>query len=368
MCTLRRPSPACLTFALVVALAPAARGQDPTYQVDKEYKLQLKADALVRKEWTRNLFADPDTDRWRFQIRPRLEVSVDWFRLGVGGDFDYSSDQNLEDLPAGQPLRDNYDSRDARLDLAFAGLETRYLGVQGGRFRMPVGLTEMLWDRDLRPQGGAVTLRTGGSGGRLSATALGARGSHPLDDDDAELLLFSATADLPSGRQTRLELTGSYLKFRKLEGIEPRLRRQNNRNATGGLAHDYHVWDGVARLRHEGPVPLQLVADYSHNGAVDAQGRGLWLAAVLGAIKGSRSRLEYTYASVDRDATVAAYAGDDFFWQTGWEGHRGDLGVRAGERSSLHVIGQLIRFKDAARTDEQEHWIRRYRVELRVDY
>jgi len=357
----------CLALALGL-LAALSEAQDPTtYQVEREYKLQLKAEALLRKEWTRNLFADPDQDRWRVQLRPRLEASVRWFRLGVGGDFNHSSDKNVE-LAPGLPLRDNYDSRDARLDLAFAGLETRFVRIEGGRFRMPVALTEMLWDRDLRPQGAAVTVRTSGNSGRFSATALGARGSHSLDDDDAEMLLLSATADLPSGPKTRLELTGSYLAFRKIAGIEPRLRRQNNRAAGGGFAHDYHVLDGIVRLRNEGNVPTQLVAEYSKNTSVDTQGRGLWLAVILGSVKASRSRLEYTYASVDRDATLAAYAGDDFFWQTGWEGHRGDLGVRASDRSSLHAIAQLIRFKDAARTDEQEHWIRRYRVELRFDY
>ena len=63
-----------------------------------------------------------------------------------------------------------------------------------------------------------------------------------------------------------------------------------------------------------------------------------------------------------------AYAGDDFFWQTGWAGHRGDIGVRASDRSSFHAVAQLIRFKDSPNTDEQQHWIRRYRLELRFEY
>jgi hypothetical protein len=359
--------PWCPALALAL-LGPGAAAQDPTtYQVEREYKLQFKADGLLRKEWTRNLFAGPNQDRWRLQVRPRLEASVHWLRLGVGGEFNYSDDKNVE-LAPGLPLRDNYDSRDARLDLAFAGVETRFLRIEGGRFRMPVALTEMLWDRDLRPQGGAVTVRTSGSSSRFSATALGARGSHVFVDDHAEMLLLSATADLASGKDSRLELTGSYLAFRKIADIEPRLRRQNNRVAGGGFANDYHVLDGVVRLRHEGNVPTELVADYSKNTSVEAEGHGLWLAVALGSVRASRSRVEYTYASVDRDATLAAYAGDDFFWQTGWAGHRGDIGVRASDRSSFHAVAQLIRFKDSPNTDEQQHWIRRYRLELRFEY
>jgi hypothetical protein len=56
-------------------------------------------------------------------------------------------------------VRDNYKSRDARFDLAFGRLEpASWIRIEGGRFEMPVRLTEMIWDRDLRPQGGALTL------------------------------------------------------------------------------------------------------------------------------------------------------------------------------------------------------------------
>ena len=47
----------------------------------------------------------------------------------------------------------------------------------------------------------------------------------------------------------------------------------------------------------------------------------------MGATGVSRGQLDYTYAKVDKDATLAAYNTDDFFWGTGWEGHRVDLGL-----------------------------------------
>jgi hypothetical protein len=357
---------ALLSLSLA-SLASASQAQDPApvYQSSQEYKFQLRADGLARQEWTRNLFEVPNQDRWRLQIRPHLDASLHWFRLGVGGEFNWSKDENIEPRPA--LLRDNYDSRDARLDLAFAGIEASWLRIEGGRFRMPVALTEMLWDRDLRPQGAVVTLRTSGREARLSLTALGARGSHVFDDDDAEMLLLSASADLPSGQRTRLELVGSYLAFRKIAGIEPMIRRQNTRLA-GLFTEDYRVVDGILRLRHEGNMPTQLVLDYAKNTAVDQDGSGLWLSLILGSVKQSRSRLEYVYAKVDKDATLAAYTGDDFFWSTGWEGHRGDLGVRASDRAALHGVAQIMRFKDSPRPEERDHWIRRFRLELRFDY
>jgi hypothetical protein len=366
--------PALLAAGLAL-LAPPLWAQDPTpaYQVEQEYKLQIKVDGLARKEWTTDLFGDvPDQDRWRLQLRPRLEASLHWLRLGVGADLNHSSDENTVVEPGGgRPalLRDNYDSKDARLDLAFAAIEARWLRIEGGRFRMPVALTEMLWDRDLRPQGAAVTLRPGGSSGstRLALTALGARGSHAFEDEDTEMLLLSAGLDLPASGQSRLELTGSYLAFRDIASIEPMIRRQNTRLA-GAFVNDYHVVDGILRLRHEGGLPTQFVVDYAWNTSVDQDNKGLWLAAILGSTKLSRSRLEYTYATVDKDATLAAYAGDDFFWATGWAGHRGELAVRVAERGTVHGIAQIIRFKDSPREEERDHWIKRYRVELRFEY
>ena len=68
---------------------------------------------------------------------------------------------------------------------------------------------------------------------------------------------------------------------------------------------------------------------------------------VLGSTATARGSLEYTYASMDKDATLAAYTTDDFIWGTGWSGHRLDLGVRISDRASSHVVGQLQKFKDS---------------------
>ena len=113
---------------------------------------------------------------------------------------------------------------------------------------------------------------------------------------------------------------------------------------------------------------MQLVFDYCWNNAVDAENKGLWFAAVLGAIGVSPARLEYTYAKVDKDATLAAYNSDDFFWGTGWEGHRGDLGVSTRKNNSIHGIAQWQRFKDSPDPLVRDEWVTRYRLEWRTRF
>jgi hypothetical protein len=126
--------------------------------------------------------------------------------------------------------------------------------------------------------------------------------------------------------------------------------------------------DLVARYNREGRVEVQLVADYCRNTAVDSANDGLWLAAVLGSTRTARASLEYTFARVGTDATLAAFAADDFLWETGWEGHRADLGVRLREHYALHGVVQRQRFREAPRVEERDLWLDRYRLELRVRY
>jgi hypothetical protein len=358
-------------FAAVLLAAASALAQEPAavYQTQPAHAFRFAGDALARYEWTRDI---PDgtgavtkTERWRLQARPRLELTVGPFEAGVGGEFNYSEDENDKGPDGGEPLiiRDNYRSRDARVDLAYGRLKLGPVTAQGGRFFMPVALTEMIWDRDLRPQGGALTLGFG-SGTHLALTGLYAKGSHVFED---ESVMYGGAAELTftTGVQSKLQVVGTYLEWNDLAKLSHPLWRQNT--TLHLLANDYRVFDVVGRLTGGGNLPFVLVADYCRNTAVDELNHGLWLSGVLGALGTSRLRLEYTYAKVDRDATVAAFNTDDFFWGTGWEGHRLDLG--SGNTSgSLHVVGQRQRFKDSPNDLVRNQWVTRIRVELRVDF
>jgi hypothetical protein len=370
-----RPALLLPVLAGALALPAAAQEPAPVYQTAPARQFGFHADLLLRQEWNKDFLTGtslgPD-DRRRLQFRPRLEFGSGAVQIGVGGEFNTSSDDNTRP-PAGQTtlgtIRDNYDSRDARLDLAFLRL-TPIKGVrlEGGRFVMPVELTEMIWDKDLRPQGAALTLSTGAAGTtRFGLTGLWARGSHVFDDDETDMYVLSAELELPAGASGTFQLVGSYVEWRRADRLEPAIRRQNTRVA-GELTREYKLVDVVARVRSRGQVPLQLVADLSWNTAVDDRKRGLWLAAVLGALKTSPARLEYVFAKVDRDATLAAYGADDFFWVTGWAGHKLDLGASIGKNTSLHAVGQLQRFKDSGRADERDHWVKRLRLEVRATY
>jgi len=209
---------------------------------------------------------------------------------------------------------------------------------------------------------------------KLAVTGVYGRGSHIFPEGNAFELadrdtvwIGSATMTFSAGAKDRIELVGSFLKFDDLGFVDTRLRRQNTRTG-GALVLPYEVLDLVARYHGEGRVSTTMVADYSKNTAVDANNRGLWLAVVLGSVVTARGSLEYTYAQVDKDATLAAYTTDDFIWGTGWAGHRLDLGVRMSDRASSHVVGQLQRFKDSPIEADRDTYLKRVRVEVRFAY
>jgi hypothetical protein len=328
-------------------------------------------DAIGREEWTRNVPTDDGTtkneSRWSIQARPRYEVTFGPFDLGVGAAINYSHDRNDEPPKGGSLaiIRDNYRSRDLRLDLAYARLRLGPVTAQAGRFVMPLPLTEMVWDRELHPQGGAASVSLGAAGSprHFALTGIYAQGSHVFEDRS---VMYGGGAELTlaTGTSSGLQLVGSYLQFEKLDELDPVLGRQNT-TLGGHFLHEYRVADAVVRLTTGGP--MTIVADYCWNTALRSNNRGLWLAATFGALATTVAQVEYTYARIDRDATVAAFNGDDFYWGTGWEGHRFEIGRGTAKNSSVHAIAQWQRPKgdDLATSDR---WVLRWRMEWRSSF
>ena len=366
-------SPVVTALLLAASSLPAA-AQEAGAVYQKPEKLRFTIDSVLREEWTRDIFVSATStrneDRFLGWVFPGLEANLGKFQLGAAGGFYWSSTKNYEPIPT--PQRDNFRSRDARVDRAFAKFEIPWLRVEGGRFTMPIAFTEMIWDKELKPQGGAVRLGINDRGSLrgLGLTGLYAKGSH-VYEDETEMIAISGDAVFGTGGESTTQLVGSYVEFLNLDTVQPYLRRQNSRVVapgppSGPLSLDYKILDGVLRIRRGGAVPVQVVGDYCVNTAADDNNKGLWLAAAIGSLNSTRARLDYTYAKVDKDATLAEYAADDFLWGTGWEGHRGDFGFRTTSKSSLHAIAQWQRFKDSGRIAEQDLWVKRFRLELRV--
>ena len=343
----------------------------------------ITGDIIVRQEWTDNIFTTPDpvpAHRTRFQIRPRFEVETNSLRMILGADASYSTDNNVEpDTGVTLPLnliRDNYDSRSIRLDLASLGVNlSPAIKLDAGRLAMPFRLTNMVWDQDLRIQGGALqwTLYQGKTAEPIAkVSGIYSRGSHVFGDSKDPkgsslgdgVTIKGGSLDLGFGSSKRFDFSGTYMQFDNIGYLEKMIRRQNTR-VDGLLTREYQVIDVVLRFRIDAPLPIQIVVDGAQNHKAPDQKNGFWATLVLGSLKETRFRGEYTYAKVDKDVTVAAYAGDDFFWGTGWLGHRAEIAFAQSPKSTFHIIGTMSQFKDSPNLLERDNWVKRLRLEAR---
>lgn len=364
-----------LALLLVPALAPV-----PAW-AQQQKQAPITGDIIIRQEWTDDFFTEPDpvpSSRTRFWIRPKFEVETNMLRMGLGADASYSTDDNLEPDGVTLPLtliRDNYLSRNIRLDIAYLGTNLGPIKVDAGRMPMPFRLTNMIWDQDLRVQGGVAqwTLYQGSTAEPMvKASGIYSRGSHVFadsEDPDGSSLgegvtVAGGSLDLGFGENKRVDFTGTYLQFDKLNLLEPMIRRQNTR-VGGVIIKQYEVVDLILRFRTNAPIPIQVVVNGARNLETETLRDGFWVTAVLGSLVDGKVRGEYTYAKVDRDVTVAAYAGDDFFWGTGWLGHKAELAFAQSPKATFHVIGQMQQFKDSANLAERSHWVKRLRLEVR---
>lgn len=364
---------------LALLLVPALAATPASAQ--QQSQAPITGDIIIRQEWTDDFFTTPDpvpSSRTRFWIRPKFEIETSMLRMGLGIDASYSTDNNLE--PEGVPLplnliRDNYLSRNIRLDIAYLGTNLGAIKVDAGRMPMPFRLTNMIWDQDLRIQGGAAqwTLYQGSTAEPMvKASGIYSRGSHVFadsEDPDGSSLgegvtIKGGSLDLGFGEKKRVDFTGTYLAFEKLNLLETMIRRQNTR-VGGVIIKEYEVVDLILRFRTDAPFPMLVVVNGARNRKTETLRDGFWVTAVLGSLVDGRIRGEYTYAKVDRDVTVAAYAGDDFFWGTGWLGHKAELAFAQNAKATFHVIGQIQQFKDSANLAERSHWVKRLRLEVR---
>ncbi len=156
-------------------------------------------------------------------VAPWHNAQIDFGKFGsnLGFETNYAKDNNREPKDVPLPLtliRDNYDSRSIRLDIAYLGLNLApTFKVDLGRAVMPFRLTDMIWDRDLRIQGGSAVWSFGaGETGEPTVRLSGvySRGSHVfVDSADPTgsslgdgVTLKGGSLDLGFGSATRVDL------------------------------------------------------------------------------------------------------------------------------------------------------------------
>ncbi|HEY1249559.1 MAG TPA: hypothetical protein VGH97_00120 [Thermoanaerobaculia bacterium] len=344
-------------LAAALLLAPAsASGQETQYFTEQSRPwFSWGWDALARYDRVDHRDYYTPIDRGRFEIRPEIDFDPwDSLRIGFRGVFDYGTEAE------NYPQFDNYRARGGSIERYYVLWKPGRFELRLGRFGMPLLASEVLWDRDIQTPGGAAEWTSPDGAWTIAAAGFYAPQNH---GDRSRIGVGQVVWRTGSEDRVALEASASYWSY-DLRQMPPAYIRENTAILVGGqLAYgsDFHVADLLLRLRARVcEVPLLLSLDGIHNFEAAAKKKNAFEATLAAGRVGTPGdvRAFYTYQYVQRDALVAAYNTDDWWFHTWYEGHRAGVAVTFLPQTYLQVSGSVQRRLDT------RNWINRYLVDV----
>jgi hypothetical protein len=321
-----RPIAAAL-FSSLWTLTALAQEPPPEYFTEPPEKphVTLEWDFLARYDNISHLGYYPTIARGRFEVRPEVDlVTSGTFRIGVRGVFDYGTEPNADNAL----YEDNYVSRGAAVDRYFLLWTPGAWTVQAGAFALPVAASEMLWDRyDIQAPGAAVSrVQPLGPDASLTFTAGGFYSPQRYRDGS---ILGVGQVLWKSGEESRLAIQASTSFWNMdMRDVDPQYYRENRAVFVNGKLEyksKFRLLDTLVRLQFPvAGLPVAVSLDCVHNFGTVGTGPNAYEAGVTAGTVGTPGtwRAFWTYQNIGRDALVAAYNTDDWWWHTWAEGHR----------------------------------------------
>lgn len=312
---------------LGVALAVTAAAQEPAPQYFEEEKphLALQWDFLARYDNISHLSYYNNISRGRFEFRPEVDFIVSpTVKFGIRGVFDYGTEENYDNALYG----DNYVSRGAFVDRYFFMWTPGPWTFQAGSFALPVAASEMLWDKyDIQTPGASLSYT--GPLGPTSTLTLTAAGIYSAQRYRDQSILGVWQALFRSGDEDRFAVQASASFWHMgMDNVDPQYYRENRVVfVNGGLAYKskFDLLDTLVKFQFPvAGLPVTVSLDFIHNFGVVGSGPNAYEAGVtVGSVGTPRTwRAFLVYQNIGRDALVAAYNTDDWWWHTWAEGYR----------------------------------------------
>jgi hypothetical protein len=345
-----------LVAAALLAGAPAAAQEAQYFQEQSRPWFSWGWDLLARYDRVDHRDYYVPIDRGRFEIRPEVDFDPwDTLRIGFRGVFDYSTEAYS------YPQFDNYRARGGTIERYYVLWKPGRFALRVGRFGMPLVASEVLWDRDIQTPGGAAEWTSKDGAWTIAAAGFYAPQNH---GDRSRIGVGQVVWRVGDESRIRLEASASYWSY-DLRQIPPVYIRENSTalSSNGQLtyASGYHVADLLLRLRSRVcEVPLLLSLDGIHNFEAGAKKRNAFEAVLSAGRTGTPGDLRafYAYQYVQRDALVAAYNTDDWWFHTWYEGHRAGIAWTFLPQTYVQVSGSVQRRLDS------RNWVNRYLVDV----
>jgi hypothetical protein len=347
---------AWLALGLSLAVpAPAAEDVDADATVIDWY-----GDLRLRGERTSDIPArSDDIERLRSSVRSGARVVTEsgWefaaaVKLGVGSD---DNDDNRRNL-------DNEESDGAGFDEWYAAYSFSDRALfRLGKGRMPLVLSPLTWDRDLRPVGAsveyAVEMREYDA---LYFTAGYFAGDH-LYGDESKIGALQIGYGWMEGAQTGFSAFLSYLDFDDLEVLAREGLGRTNRRVGNQFVSDFSLLDLQLIARTQAfDAPLVARLDLVRNLGADDLRDGARFSLVWGNADDLGGwELGYSIQRPQRDSVLAAFNEDDWWFHSFARGYMPWAAYGINDRWTIQASAFL------ERRDGIDEYTERYLLDVR---
>lgn len=348
---------------ILLALAGSALAQDPLAGEE------LDGNAIQSADWwgesrlwfdhVTDLAGRDDVERARLRLRSGWRGSVDQFDWGVTFEGSVGSDGN----ELNRINLDNERIDDVNLDEFYGRWNIGDASsIQVGKAALPIQLSPMLFDPDLRPLG--VSVQHSQSFGDFNRWSIGGgyfAGDH-LYGDESRLAAVQVGLHFREGMNWSVHGLLAYLDWSDLDALAVQGLGRTNQRILGGTVFrsDYQIVD--LQLGTRGQLfgwPFRVDIDLARNTGVKAASgvdtSGLRDAARISAVLGDRRSLNGVEVGVacqriQRDAVLAAFSDDEWWFHSFARGCLPWVGYGISDRLSTRLA-----FSQERRDDQVEN-------------
>jgi hypothetical protein len=300
------------------------------------------------------------------RVRGRLRFGAAWtpdarweivgaLKLAQGSDANHDNRRNNDNE------RSDAIGLDRLLVRLRAGENTQ---LQLGKMPLPLELSPMLWDDDLRPAGFAAEQSFSvGEFDRLQLIGGWFAGQH-LYGDQSRIAAAQLAWRWHEGAPTRVGVLLTYLDFSDLDELTRQGLARTNSIANGRLSHDYRLLD-LQLVGRTGPAhwPIEARVDMVRNLGADRERDGMRASVSVGDRHQARGwEFGWAWQRIQRDAVMAAFNADDWWFHSAARGHMPWFGYGIDDTWNLRLAG----FRE--QRDGLDQHTERVLLDLRADW
>lgn len=290
-------------------------------------KMSVKGDLRYRHEM---IDTEDKDSRHRHRIRARFGIFAkvsDYTKVGIqlatGSDDPVSTNQTLDDA---------FTTKNIGVDLAYFTTSlpnVEGLSITAGKFSNPfykAGKSELLWDSDFNPEGGAAEYKREFDNTSLTLIGAGLWIDERSSGDDSWMAAGQVVVDHKlSNDKTSFAVGGSMYNYVNAEGFAPFYDAEdsfgnslamvvNDTDTSFVYASDYELLEVFGEISHKvNRIPVTVMADYVSNTAADSLNTGWLVGLRVGKAKKPGSwEFRYNYREVEKDAVLGAFTDSDF--------------------------------------------------------